>query len=630
MNRRTWFAAAAATLTLVLTPAVRAAAAPELAVSSVDVTAPGRASFTLSTPPELLGQDLPASAWTVRESGKKVPLELTALPTDASQVVLAIDTSGSMRGNAMEAAKAAATTFVERMPDSVSVAVVAFGDRPVIVNPLTADRAATSAAIASLAPAGETAFYDGLETASSIFEGDTQHSVVALTDGKDTASAGSLESAAQRLADAKAGYYGIALATADGDLSAVEQIANLTNGRATTAGAPGALENIYRGVASRITSQYRVEVPTTRSGSTGFTFAVKANGVTATGQTRVALPALDAPASAAPKSEPITSVAGDDPAWFQQPTALWLGLGVLFAGLLAGLSFAFAPRAARSQLQGSKLKGVRNGTSVLTSFTNQATQLAERQLARNDRGSRLNFALARAGLAVRPSEFVVIVATATFAMFALTLLLIGPLAALIAAAIVPFAGRGVISHLGQRRSDRFQDQLEQTIPLLAGSLRAGFGVMQAFDAVARESEAPTSDEFHRVVVESRLGRELNDALAAMAERIDSEDFHWVVQAIEIHRQVGGDLAEVLDNVYSTIRDRNRIRRQIKALSAEGRLSALILFILPCAMFGVIAILNPDYLGELTGNPLGIAMLLAAAGMLAVGGLWLRRITRLVF
>jgi tight adherence protein B len=133
-----------------------------------------------------------------------------------------------------------------------------------------------------------------------------------------------------------------------------------------------------------------------------------------------------------------------------------------------------------------------------------------------------------------------------------------------------------------------------------------------------------------MVVETRLGRDVADAIESMAERVDSEDFNWVVQAIAIHRQVGGDLAQVLDNVYATIRDRNRIRRQISALSAEGRLSAIILFVLPFGMLGVISVLNPDYLAELTSSSLGLTLLIGAGALLAVGGLWLKRIVRLVF
>ena len=317
------------------------------------------------------------------------------------------------------------------------------------------------------------------------------------------------------------------------------------------------------------------------------------------------------------------------PSWIQSDTALWIGVALLFVGLVVGITMALAPRRAASQLAGSSLKGVRSGTT-LTSLGKQATGFAERSLARNERGTQLNRALERAGIAIRPSEFVVIAATAMFSVFASALLLTNLIVAVVAAALVPIFCRMGLTVFAQRRSAKFADQLEQTLPLMGGSLRAGFGIMQALDAVARESESPTSEEFHRLVVETRLGRDLTDAMTALADRVDSEDFRWVVQAIEIHREVGGDLAEVLDNVYATIRDRNRIRRQIQALSAEGRFSALILILLPIAMFGVVTVLNPEYIGELTANSLGIGMLIAAAGLMVAGALWLKRITRLVF
>lgn len=323
------------------------------------------------------------------------------------------------------------------------------------------------------------------------------------------------------------------------------------------------------------------------------------------------------------------ALTGADPAWYQSSAALWGGVAVVFVGLAIGLALALAPRAARSQIAGASIKGVRNG-SMITTLGEHATRAAERSLAHNERESLLNRALERAGIAMRPSEFVVLAATITFAVFAVMAVLTGLLWALVAAALVPVLCKTGLTTLAQRRSEKFADQLEQTLPLMGGSLRAGLGVMQAFDAVARESAAPTSEEFHRLVVETRVGRDIHDGLAAMADRVNSEDFDWVVQAIDIHRQVGGDLAEVLDNVYATIRDRNRIRRQIKALSAEGRFSALILMILPVAMLVVMSVINPAYVSELTSHSLGIAMLIAAAGFMVVSGLWLKRITRLVF
>jgi tight adherence protein B len=110
----------------------------------------------------------------------------------------------------------------------------------------------------------------------------------------------------------------------------------------------------------------------------------------------------------------------------------------------------------------------------------------------------------------------------------------------------------------------------------------------------------------------------------------SEDFEWVAQAIAIHREVGGNLAEVLDQVGQTIRERNQIRRQIKSLSAEGRISALVLMVLPFGIGGFLAVITPSYVGQLFQGPLGYMLLTAAAVLLIAGGLWLRKVITFKF
>jgi tight adherence protein B len=634
MNRRRYhLAAAVAALAFLLVPGARAGGATgpdRLTVTGVDSTHRGTTTIAVSVPAGFADGALPASAWTVRESGVRRPVQVAGLPTDPAEVVLVIDTSGSMRASGLAAAQQAASAFVDRMPAAVGLAVVGFGNAPYVASGFTKDRGATKAAIGALTARGETAFYDAISTAGGLFTAGTHHAIVALTDGKDTASHTSLADAVDRLHATGASYDGIALTTAESDIGAVQAIATATGGRATSADAPGVLDGAYAQIANALNSQYRLTVSTTGSGSHLLAVTVKSGTKTAAASVRADLVAPPAPTSRPANGSDTRVDVAPDPGFWSSNVVLWLGLGIVFAGLSIGLAMALAPRAERSQLSGTTITGVRNGTSLFTTIGDRATQLAERRLEHKDRAGRLERALARAGIAMRPSEFVVVVATATFAVFAVILLLSGPLPALMLAAAVPLTCRMVVTSKGNKRSEKFQDQLEQTLPLMAGSLRAGFGLMQALDAVARESEAPTSDEFHRVVVETRLGRDVADAIESMAERVGSEDFDWVVQAIAIHRQVGGDLAQVLDNVYATIRDRNRIRRQVRALSAEGRLSAIILFVMPFAMLAVISVLNPGYVEELTNSSVGITMLIVAGALLAVGGLWLKRIVRLVF
>jgi tight adherence protein B len=271
-----------------------------------------------------------------------------------------------------------------------------------------------------------------------------------------------------------------------------------------------------------------------------------------------------------------------------------------------------------------------NPGQSLQAIKTQASEMAERSLERSGRRGGVETALERAGVNMRAGEFLVVVVAASFAALAVGSLFGGVFLGLVLAAGIAGGSRGALGVLVNRRRAKFEAQLEQTLPLMAGSLRAGFGIMQTLDAVARESDSPTSDEFGRVVMESRLGRDLGDSLNALSERIGSEDFDFVVQAIDIHREVGGDLAEVLTNVASTIRDRNRVRRQIQTLTAEGRISAGILLALPIVMFFVVQTINPDYLHELTGTNVGRVMLAVGLALMTVGALWMRRLIRLVF
>jgi tight adherence protein B len=239
-------------------------------------------------------------------------------------------------------------------------------------------------------------------------------------------------------------------------------------------------------------------------------------------------------------------------------------------------------------------------------------------------------ALERAGLAVTLPNFVLVVGSATLVAALLGLVGGGILLGLVLAVAVPFGAKLFLGFRASRRQAAFADQLDDALQLMAGSLRAGHSLLRAMDSVSQEADAPMSEEFSRIVNETRVGRDLTDALDEVAQRMGSDDFTWVAQAIAIHREVGGNLAEVLDAVGHTIRERNAIRRQVKALSAEGKLSAFVLMALPFGVFGFISMSNPGYVAKFTQSLTGYAMLAVAAVMLLVGGLWLRKTVRITF
>ena len=269
-------------------------------------------------------------------------------------------------------------------------------------------------------------------------------------------------------------------------------------------------------------------------------------------------------------------------------------------------------------------------SSALSGAGAAAGAAVEKVLAKRGRLAEGAAALERAGMTMRLPDFVLVVGLATVAAGVLGVALGGLVLGLLLMAAAPFAAKMLLKVRAGRRQAAFADQLDDSLQLMAGSLRAGHSLLRAVDSVSQEAASPTSEEFARIVNETRVGRDLNDALDEVAARMGSEDFVWVAQAIAIHREVGGNLAEVLDAVSHTIRERNAIRRQVKALSAEGKLSAIVLMALPFGVTGFISLTNPAYLARFTESFMGYALLATAGVMLLIGGLWLKKTVRIKF
>ncbi|MCA0143718.1 type II secretion system F family protein [Blastococcus sp. LR1] len=269
-------------------------------------------------------------------------------------------------------------------------------------------------------------------------------------------------------------------------------------------------------------------------------------------------------------------------------------------------------------------------TSTLAGAGAAAGAAVEKALAKRGRLAAGAAALETAGIAATLPDFVL--ATGLFAVVAgaVGAFVGGPVLGLVAVVLVPVGARVLVKFKTGRRRAAFADQLDDSLQLMASSLRAGHSLLRAVDAVSTDASSPTSEEFARIVNETRVGRDLSDALDEVAERMASDDFVWVAQAIAIHREVGGNLAEVLDAVGHTIRERSAIRRQVKALAAEGKLSAVVLMGLPFCVFGFIAMSNPGYLSGFTESLVGYAMLAVAAVMLGVGGFWLKKTVAITF
>jgi tight adherence protein B len=268
--------------------------------------------------------------------------------------------------------------------------------------------------------------------------------------------------------------------------------------------------------------------------------------------------------------------------------------------------------------------------SRLTRLANTTVGALDRFLASRNVRLYNREALENAGVRLSQAEFIVLVIAGAI-VGALVGLVIGvPVVSVLLVLVAPFAGHLVLGFLAGKRRARFDQQLGDTLQLLAGGLRAGHSILRAIDAAAAESQSPTSEEMRRVITETSLGRDLLASLTDTSERMKNEDFVWIAQAIQINREVGGNLAEVPDQVNETIRERSEIKGHIKALAAEGKFSAYILIAMPIGIVLMLMTVNPGYMDAMFTHPLGWAMIAASVVFMTIGSLWMRKIIDLKF
>jgi len=214
-------------------------------------------------------------------------------------------------------------------------------------------------------------------------------------------------------------------------------------------------------------------------------------------------------------------------------------------------------------------------------------------LDRRGKRQALANALNVAGIETEPGLFALRIVLATVVL-AIVGLLFGPAFALIGLVAPVIVTLMVVRSKGRKRREAFAAQLPDVLQLLITSLRSGHSLPQAFDALVVEAEEPARSEFDRMLAETRIGVEFHTAMRATAQRMASADLDWIASAVEINRDAGGNLAEVLSNVNGTVRGRFRLRRQIRTLSAEGRISAKVLTGLPVAIFVVRSIVDRSF------------------------------------
>jgi tight adherence protein B len=298
------------------------------------------------------------------------------------------------------------------------------------------------------------------------------------------------------------------------------------------------------------------------------------------------------------------------------------------------LGFVFSKRGARLErrlagyeVHAGGLTPIASETSDSSHIVQQAGDAAERLVGAGVM-EKVEQLLEQAKLPLRPAEFLVYAPMATVIAAVVAYLLFGPVLAIIAMVAFLASPFIILKRRSASRLKKFQEQLPDSLNLLAGSMRAGFSFMQGLEAVADEASEPIRGELQRAFTESRLGRPIEEALDDAALRMQSRDLAWAVMAIRIQREVGGNLAELLDTVAETMTHRERLRREIKSLTAEGRMSAIVLSIFPPAFALMLFVLQPGYMNLLFQETIGIICTVGGAILSVIGWFWLSRIVKI--
>ncbi|HWU23280.1 MAG TPA: type II secretion system F family protein [Nocardioides sp.] len=589
--------------------------------------------------------DVPPGA-TVTLSDVTATLDGTALHATATSAgngsavertaILAMDTSDSMAAQGrFTAAKQAALTYLQTVPADVRVGVVTFDSHVSVALAPTTDRDQARFVVNGLQLSKGTLLYDGLQTAVQTAGTSGQRSVLLLSDGADTGSSATLSEVADSIRSSDTLLDAVSLGQQGGDLTALRNIAKAGNGDLVQSNG-SALSEAFRREADVLAGQILVTAALPADFSrTQATVAVTLP--TSHGQlVATALAPIDATAPSVTTDQlpaARSATGSGTPSWL-----LYAGVGVFGVGLIAAavllvpgkpapMSIADRLTAYTARTGGPAVVSQRPTTEPML---DQAKAAAASILERNQNlDRRLALRLSAAGSGFKPSEWlllhigVVVGAALLGALVGVGNVWIAFGFAIVAAFVPPL----YLRWRAKRRRRAFDNALPEVLQLLAGALSAGLSLAQAVDTVVREGPDPIADEFKRVLVESRIGVPIEDAFEGVAARFDSNDFAWVVMAIRIQRQVGGNLAELLTTVAGTMRERAFLRRQVNALAAEGKLSAVILSILPPGVGGFVLLTNPGYLQPMFSTLLGWAMLIGAVGWLCIGVFWMSRLVK---
>jgi tight adherence protein B len=547
------------------------------------------------------------------------------------EIVYVVDTNARAAEGVLDEVKKQIRATVADLTDDTAVGLISAGDSAVVLAKPTTDRDEIDAAIDDLQPRNGSALLDGIDRAGSLFGDDTGvvRSVVVLATGGDNGSNATRTSSQVGLVRVGAQLINVAY---EGGERALTTMADETRGATLSAGS----EDEIGPVLERAGELARERVLVTFDGTTE---TGRRGNVTITiGDTtrELAYPSGSATTTVLQLSpQPVPDPPGL--ALFRSSLGLYLALILAFAGISAGVwSLGSIMAGGQSNLEGmlsSYTDGGGDGENtdveeliVQSALLQRAVTLSESFAEKRGFLARVEEMLERANLPIRAGEAMFMLA----AVLVLSGGLVGVLTRSLLVSVLLSVAMGALTFFfvrfkARRRFKAFESLLPDTLQLLAGTLRAGYSLPQGLEVVSKEISDPMGQELRRAMTEARLGRDLEDCLSGVSDRMTSADFAWAVMAISIQREVGGNLNELLLSVADTMIARERLKREIGALTAEGKMSAAVLSFLPPGLGLVMWVMNPDYVNLLFTEVIGNVMLGLGLVSALIGLAWMKKV-----
>ncbi|MBE0447459.1 MAG: type II secretion system F family protein [Actinobacteria bacterium] len=573
-------------------------------------------------------------------SASKIPLKVKPEPLS---IVMLIDSSGSMKGKPIVDAKAAANHFISLLGDEDQVSIISFNSKPNLMVDYTSNKRRLTDSINTIQVYGETAVYDALSLAAgqASKSGIKQKYIVLLSDGGDTVSKAEPQACIDQLKALKVSVYTIALKSPEFDMVALEDISNQSGGKLVEAANSDDFKPFYSRLATQIKNQIEVEYksPGFRTKDINLRVVIGSGSdvmhISTVYQNPAFVKADNVVRNSAKEAIKVNPIVDN---WVLKPVAskpVILLIAFLSSSLFVyGMVSTLTRRRSVLRKQIGMYEDMWNQSSCddeelsagKNPYVSKALDIVGHFAEKRGFTELVRGKLEQAGLPLRPVEYIFFHSLIVLVPSVILQLLYGNLfLTLVFILVLTIFPMLAVQIAIDRRQSRFNEMLPDTITMIAGSLRAGYSLLQAISLVADEGKPPVSVEFKRALTEARLGLPVEMALEKMARRIGSEDFYWTVLAINIQREIGGNLAEVLDIVAKTIREREGLKRHIKALTAEGRLSAYILIALPFVISVLLFVINPEYITILFSHVLGWAMVGIAAVLMVIGIFWMKKI-----